>query len=121
MKFANFGNINTAKVEALHKRIAALKIDLNLIEESFSSGGGKGGQKINKTSNKVVLKYAPLNIVVSCQKERSRAVNRFLAIRNLVDKIELKLFPLQSRLIDEINRIKKRKSKRRTKARRKYG
>jgi protein subunit release factor B len=113
MKFANFGTIKPAKIELLKKRILDLKIDLNLVEEKFSAGGGKGGQKINKTANRVMLKYLPLGITVSCQTERSRAVNRFLALRNLIDKIEFKISPQTSKLAAEIEKIRKRKSRKR--------
>jgi protein subunit release factor B len=120
MKFGNFGTINPSKIAKLKNRIERLKIDLNSVEESYSAGGGKGGQKINKTANKVLLKYAPLNIAVTCQKERSRALNRFLALRKLVDKAELKIFPQTAKLKTEIERIRKRKSRKRAKSRRKY-
>lgn len=34
------------------------------LEEQFVKGGGNGGQKINKTSNCVVLKHLPTGITV---------------------------------------------------------
>ena len=88
MNFGDFGDVTPAKVEALRLKIAALKIDLRQVEEQFTKGGGKGGQKINKTSNRVVLRYPPLNLVVSSQRERKRSINRFIALRGLADRIE---------------------------------
>lgn len=67
-------------------RIKRLGIDVKAIEETFTRGSGKGGQKINKTSSCVQLSYDGLR--VRCQRERRRTVNRFLALRLLVDKIE---------------------------------
>ena len=106
----NFGEIRPFKILELQERIKRLNIDLDLIEESFVKGGGKGGQKINKTNNAVLLKYPPMNIIVKCQRERSRAVNRFLALRELVDKIEMKLSPHTSQKLIEIEKIRKRKN-----------
>jgi len=71
--------------------MARLGIDPKAIEEKFVRGGGKGGQKINKTANCVQLRFA--GIVVRCQRDRKRAVNRFLALRELVDRIEMKNSP----------------------------
>ena len=53
-------------MQALKERITRLRIDLAAIEESFTRGGGKGGQKINKTSNCVILRYRPLDLTVKC-------------------------------------------------------
>ena len=57
----DFG-VSAGKLEELKARIARLGVDLALVEETFSRGGGKGGQKINKTSNRVQLHYPPLGI-----------------------------------------------------------
>jgi protein subunit release factor B len=43
------------KVDALFDTIEKLGIDLNDIDESFVRGSGAGGQKINKTNNKVQM------------------------------------------------------------------
>lgn len=109
-------DVSPGKVEELKARIARLGVDLGLVEESFTRGGGKGGQKINKTSNCVRLSYAPLGISVRCQRERKRTVNRFLALRELVDQAEMKLSPGTSSRLADIERQKKRKARRRQKA-----
>ena len=106
----DFG-VAPAKLEDLEGRISRLKIDLKLIEESFSRGGGKGGQKVNKTSNRVQLCYPPLDIRVACQRERKRSLNRFLALRELVDHIEMKISPETSERLQEMARIRRRKAK----------
>ncbi len=86
MNFPRGAAVTPAKLDALRARIARLGIDLPAIQEKFVKGGGKGGQKINKTSNAVVLSY--LGFVVKVQWERSRELNRFLALRELVDRVE---------------------------------
>ena len=91
--------VSASKVKELRARMARLGIDLKAIEERFVRGGGKGGQKINKTANCVQLRYA--GVVVRCQRDRKRAVNRFLALRDLVDRIEMKTSPgTSARLAD---------------------
>lgn len=108
-------------MDALKERIARLGVDVALIQEGFSRGGGKGGQKVNKTSNRVQLYYPPLDLGVSCQRERKRSLNRFLALRELVDKIEMKVSPGTSARLQELERLKKRKSRRAERASEKYG
>jgi protein subunit release factor B len=112
--------VSPAKLAELKSRIARLGIDVRLIEESFVRGGGKGGQKINKTANCVQLHYPPLDIRVRVQRERRRTVNRFLALRELVDQVEMKVSPETSQRLQEIERIRRRKSKRQERAQEKY-
>jgi protein subunit release factor B len=111
MNFTEFSEITPAKVAALRARIARLGIDLRLVEEQFTRGSGKGGQKINKTSNAVLLKYPPLELIIRCQRERKRSLNRFLALRELVDRIEFKISPQTSERLKEMDRIRKRKAR----------
>lgn len=93
------------------ERIRRLGIDVRLIEESFTRGGGKGGQKINKTANRVQLYYPPMDLSVTCQRERRRTVNRFIALRELVDRIEMEVSPETSERLKEIERLRKRKAR----------
>ena len=111
MNFTEFSDITSAKVEGLKARIARLGIDLRLVEEQFTRGSGKGGQKINKTSNAVLLKYPPLNLIIRCQRERKRSLNRFLALRELVDRIEFKISPQTSERLKEMDKIRRRKDR----------
>jgi protein subunit release factor B len=106
----DFG-VTLAKMEELKARIVRLGINLGLIEESFSRGGGKGGQKVNKTSNRVQLSYPPLDVRVACQRERKRSLNRFLALRELVDQIEMKVSPETSSRLKEMERLRKNKAR----------
>lgn len=111
MNFPELSDITPAKVSALRERIARLGVDLRLVEERFVRGGGKGGQKINKTANAVQLNYPPLGLVVRCQRERKRSVNRFLALRELVDEIEVRVSPETSERLKEMERIRRRKAR----------
>lgn len=64
------------------------KVPETEIEEKFIKGGGKGGQKINKTNSKVQLKHIPTGIVVNSQFSRSREDNRKRAREILGGKID---------------------------------
>jgi methylenetetrahydrofolate dehydrogenase (NADP+)/methenyltetrahydrofolate cyclohydrolase len=86
--FDIFCDVRKEKILELKNRIEKLGIDLSDIEEKFIKGSGKGGQKKNKTNNTVFLKYHPLNICVKYGRTRSLSLNRFLALRMLVEKIE---------------------------------
>ena len=109
--------VTAAKRDALIERIRRLNVDVAAIEERFTRGGGKGGQKINKTSNAVQLFYPPLNLSVRVQRERQRSLNRFLALRELVDRIELVVSPETSVRRQEWDRIRRQKKRRGRRAR----
>ena len=104
--------VSQGKADALFSRIKMLGIPAGAIEEQFTRGGGKGGQKVNKTANAVILKYPPLDLTVKVQRERRRSLNRFLALRELVDQIEMKISPQTSLRLKDIERIRKQKSRR---------
>lgn len=111
MNFPELSDITPAKVQALRERIARLGLDLRLVDEQFTRGSGNGGQKINKTSNAVQLRYPALGLVVKCQRERKRSINRFLALRELVDEIEVRVSPETSERLKEIAKIRKKKAR----------
>jgi len=113
-------DVSPGKIEALLERIKRLAIDPAVIEEGFTRGSGKGGQKINKTSNCVQLYYPPLDIAVRCQRERKRTINRFVALRELVDQIEIKISPSTSERLKEALRLQRRKARRAQRAALKY-
>lgn len=58
------------------------------ITEKFVKGSGAGGQKINKTSNKVILVHEPTQIRVECQETRSLQQNRKIARKKLQRKLD---------------------------------
>ncbi len=99
-------------MENLEKRMNALGVTDDAIVEKFILGTGKGGQKINKTFSCVYIKHIPTGIEVKCQKERSQALNRFMARRQLCDKIEAIHFQKQSKELAEQAKIRKQKKRR---------
>ncbi|MFC1705550.1 peptide chain release factor family protein [Planctomycetota bacterium] len=121
MRFPSDSPVRRAKLDDLKARIERLNIDLEAIEERFIRASGPGGQKVNKTSAGVQLRYPQLGIVVKWTRERSRAVNRFLALRELVDEIELRLSPETSKRLREHERLRKQKARRRRRSKRAPG
>ena len=117
MRFPGDSPVTERKLRELRERIARLEIDLSGIDEQFVRASGPGGQKVNKTSSAVVLRYPHLSLVVKCMKERSRALNRFFALREMVDEIEVRISPETSARLKEIEKIRERKRRKRRRSR----
>jgi protein subunit release factor B len=99
--------------------MAALGVSEADIEENFVRSGGHGGQNVNKTATCVMLLHRPTGLQVKCQETRQQGLNRFLARRLLLDKIEArqKGFVDAERAAREKIRRQKRRRSRRAKAR----
>ena len=111
--------VSEEKNRWLQGRMEALGIQENNIEEKFIRSSGRGGQKVNKTSSCVYLRHIPTGIEVKCMKERSQSLNRFLARRELVLRIE-RLSGQSTAEDHQIKKIRKQKSIRKKRAARKY-
>jgi peptide chain release factor len=110
--------VNPEKQKALQEALAKLNIRAEDVVEHFIRSQGSGGQKVNKTSSAVYLKHLPTGLEVKVQKDRSQAINRFLAWRLLAEKIQ-ELQDGKGRAQAEAEKIRKQKSRRlrRTRAR----
>ena len=79
--------VNEGKNRWLNERMETLRIHEKDLKEKFVRSSGRGGQKVNKTSSCVFLKHLPTGIEVKCMRERSQSVNRYLARRELTERI----------------------------------
>jgi protein subunit release factor B len=104
--------VSAEKVNQLAERMQALGVREQDIDEQFVRSSGAGGQNVNKVSSCVVLHHRPSDIRVKCQQERSQGLNRFLARRILLDKIEAKVRSAKSADEQRIEKIRRQKRKR---------
>jgi protein subunit release factor B len=102
------------KEKALLERMQRLGIKESDLSETFIRSSGPGGQKVNKASSCVFLIHTPTGLSVKCQETRSQALNRYLARRLLVDRIERKekgYVSAEQERIEKVRRQKRRRSK----------
>ncbi len=108
-------NVTALKKKQLLDRMEGLGVHEQDLKERFIRGSGKGGQKTNKTSSCVYLLHEPSGIEVKCSRERSQTMNRFLARRELCDRLEERIENAKSarqQSIEKIRRQKRRRSRR---------
>jgi len=111
--------VSKNKEKILIEKMTRLGIREEDIEEKFIRSAKKGGQNVNKTSTCVYLRHRPSGMEVKCQQERSQILNRFLARRRLVNKIENIVLGKESEERQKIEKIKRQKRKRSKRAKEK--
>jgi len=107
--------VSLEKENQLAQRMTALGVRDADIEESFVRSGGHGGQNVNKTSTCVMLLHRPTGLQVKCQETRQQGLNRYIARRLLLDKIEERkhgFVAAQRAEMEKIRRQKRKRSKR---------
>ena len=100
------------KEKLLVERMGALGVREADIDEQFVRSSGAGGQNVNKVSSCVLLHHRPSGIRVKCQQERSQGLNRFLARRILLEKIEAARSAVKSAAEQQREKIRRQKRRR---------
>jgi protein subunit release factor B len=107
--------VSEEKNRWLRLKMAELSVREEDLEESFVRSSGNGGQHVNKTSSCVQLRHIPSGICVSASRERSQSVNRFLARRELLERLEAGS-GVQTPEMRRIDKLRKQKDRRRRRA-----
>jgi len=111
--------VTPQKQAELANRLKTSGIRKEDVIEKFLRSSGAGGQNVNKVSTAVYLKHLPTGIEVKMQQERSQALNRFLAWRLLLEKIEERTAQKKSQKRQAIEKIRRQKRKRSRRAKEK--
>jgi peptide chain release factor len=104
--------VSQEKLSALQRRMLGLGIREDDLQESFVTSQGKGGQNVNKVATCVVLFHAPSGLRIKCQQERSQGMNRYFARKLLADKIEEAKLGVESKRVQDMERIRRQKRRR---------
>jgi len=107
--------VNLEKQVLLSQRMVAFGVRESDLAETFVRSGGHGGQNVNKTATCVMLLHRPTGLRVKCQSTRQQGLNRFLARRLLLDKMEAirkGIADSERARIEKVRRQKRRRSRR---------
>ncbi len=107
--------VTPEKEQQMRQRMATLGVRESELEETFVKSGGHGGQNVNKLATCVMLVHGPTGLQVKCQSTRQQGLNRFLARRLLLDKIERLQtghVAAERARIEKIRRQKRKRSRR---------
>jgi len=74
---------------------------------------------VNKSSSAVFVSHEKTGLSVKMGKHRSQHLNRFLALRSLVDKIEAKMTGRNDKETKQMEKIRKQKLRRKKRSRKK--
>ena len=107
----SFG-VSKEKQAALLREMKRLGIREEDIEEAFTRSSGPGGQNVNKLATCVHLRHRPSGIAVKVMRERSQALNRFLARRSLAEKIATQIHGENSVGAKKAQKARKQKKRR---------
>jgi protein subunit release factor B len=110
--------VSEGKNRWLVERMKELGVTEGDLEETFVRSSGAGGQHVNKSATCVQLRHRPSGIEVKCMQDRSQSINRFLARRELLEKLAAQRGLATAKISDD-DRIRRQKAARRRKTARK--
>lgn len=104
--------IEQSKEDALLQRMESLGVKEAELEEKFVRSSGHGGQNVNKNSTCVMLLHIPTGLQVKCQASRQQGMNRFVARKLLLNKIEAQRKSLAAARRAQREKLRRQKRKR---------
>lgn len=104
--------VSEEKNRWLRVRMTELGVREEDLEETFVRSSGNGGQHVNKTSSCVQLLHKPSGIRIVCMRERSQSINRFLARRELLERLDAANGVMTPEM-KRIEKLRKQKDRRR--------
>jgi len=111
--------VSVEKNRWLKARMESLGVGEGDLEERFIHSSGRGGQQVNKSSSCVYLKHIPTGVEVKCMEARSQSLNRFLARRYLLEKVEALAGGITAKDL-EAEKLKRQKARRKRRGGAKY-
>jgi protein subunit release factor B len=108
--------VSPEKAAALDERLRRLGVTEEQLEEQFVRSGGQGGQNVNKVATCVVLMHRASGTQIKCQVARTQGMNRYLARKQLAEKLEAAILGAQSKREQEIEKVRRQKRRRSRKA-----
>ena len=112
--------VSVEKNRWLKAKMELLGVTEGDLEERFVHASGRGGQHVNKSSSCVYLKHLPTGVEVKCMEARSQSLNRFLARRLLLEKVEALAGGATAKNA-EAEKLKRQKARRKRRSSAKYG
>ncbi len=100
----NLRQTSFAKVEVLPEieNESELTIDPNDLRVDVFRASGHGGQSVNTTDSAVRITYLPLDLVVTCQNEKSQLQNKNAAMKVLLSRLAKIKEEQQAQKLEEI-------------------
>nr|CEL68666.1 TPA: peptidyl-tRNA hydrolase domain-containing protein, putative [Neospora caninum Liverpool] len=90
------------------RKLSEFGTNVEDVVEQCVKGGGKGGQKINKTNSCVVIVHLPRGLVIRCQQSRSQRKNRIRARGLLLQKLQESLLQHHQHIRDTEEKERRR-------------
>lgn len=109
--------VTPKKEEELRARMERVGVCETDLQERFITGGGPGGQKVNRSATCVYLLHRPSGTEVKMQRARSQALNRFYARRRLCELLEEARLGAQSPEAARQDKLRKQKLRRKRRSR----
>lgn len=111
--------VSVEKNRWLKAKMELLGVGEQDLEERFIHASGSGGQHVNKSSSCVYLKHLPTGVEVKCMEARSQSLNRFLARRYLLEKVEALAGGVTKKDL-AVEKLKRQKARRKRRSGAKY-